>query len=241
MMIPTTLLPTITLQQAILRAQMEEEKAKQEATRMAELEAMRLQKQMEEVRRKNEEDNLRRQLEAAGMDASALLAKAAAGDTSALQPIDRAALEKEMRDKAIKQKEQELRQRTEQARRLDYLVRALREVERAKAAVAQQKSVEEAHAYVAGKNQEALAKAQEKHKTAMEAKGHLARLGGYMKAFEDKVLEARMAVYKKKRVSLPSFPFVSFPVLSFACLPACLLALGTELWLSRALFFFFLE
>jgi translation initiation factor 3 subunit A len=200
----------------MLRQQMEEEKAKAEAARMAELEAMRVQKQMEEIKKKNEEDRLRMQLEAAGMDASILAKVTATGEGIAV--IDRAALEKEMRDKAIKQKEQELRQRTEQARRLDYLVRALREVERAKAAVAQQKAVEEAKSYVSTKNADTLAKAQEKHKVAIENKAHLAKILPYMKEYEDKILKQRMEIYQKKRVSWSCYCRCLLP--SSACLLA---------------------
>jgi len=145
---------------------------------------------VEEIRKKEEDEALKARLSAAGLDAATVDAGG----------YDRDTLEKEMRDKAIKQREGEMRQRTEQAKRLDYLVRALREVERAKAAAAQEAKAAADVAYVRERNAKALEAARAQHAAAMAHKEFLGKVAPYMGGVEDKVLGKRREVYEAARV-----------------------------------------
>jgi translation initiation factor 3 subunit A len=158
--------------------------------RLEQMERERQARLVEEIRKKEEDEALKARLSAAGLDAATVDAGG----------YDRDTLEKEMRDKAIKQREGEMRQRTEQAKRLDYLVRALREVERAKAEAAQASKAAADLAYVRERNAKALEAARAQHAAAMAHKEYLGKVAPYMGGVEDKVLSKRREAHEAARV-----------------------------------------
>ena len=123
---------------------------------------------------------------AAGQDASALDAGGAL-----LSDAARAALEKDVREKAAKAQEEEAKKRAEQAKRLDYIVRALREAERARAEALGAAIVTDDAAYVSKVRADAIARAAERHAQAMASRARLERMTPHRDAFEAAVLARR--------------------------------------------------
>jgi len=117
---------------------------------------------------------------AAGQDASAY------EGPGGLQLSDqaRAALEKDVREKAQKAQEEETKKRAEQAKRLDYVVRALRDAERTRAEALGAAAAAEDEAYVAKVRADATARALERYNQAMASRSRLARMAPHREAFE---------------------------------------------------------
>ena len=132
---------------------------------------------------------------------------AAGQDTSILESgegvkgVDRAALEKEVRDKAQKAREEELRKRGEQARRADYLTRALREAERAKVVALTSAQIADDSNYIATASAAVVAKAEARHTAAMAVKARLVRMLPYAAGYEADVIERRRKAGEAEWVS----------------------------------------
>jgi hypothetical protein len=118
-----------------------------------------------------------------------------------LAKMDRAALEQQAREIALKARDDELKRRTEQAKRVDYLVRALRETERPKAEAASRQLYEQITSVATVYNENTLAEALEKRATAAALKSSLSKMVPHVDSWEDRVLEARRAVYDAEKVS----------------------------------------
>jgi hypothetical protein len=103
----------------------------------------RKQRELDAIKKKNDEEALKRKMTAVGLDTSVV-------DNGSYNRED---LDQAMREKALKQRENEMRQRTDQARKLDYLVRALRLLEKEKAIAAQKQRLEEDIRYVKERNE----------------------------------------------------------------------------------------
>jgi hypothetical protein len=118
-----------------------------------------------------------------------------------LSTVDKKVLEKEVRELALKARDDEHKKRAETAKKLDYLIRSLREAERAKLPSVLSASIEQDTKHVSDLNARASSEAAQRHQAAMSAKARLIRLLPFAQEFEEKVFLARKAAAAAERVS----------------------------------------
>ncbi len=180
----------------------------QEAKRLAEEEAARV-----EAKRKEIEEELKK-IEMMKMMAAVRPGKSAKDlQAMASAHMDMATLQAQAQDRARKELETETRQRTEQARRVDYLIRALREAEqpKIKAFLSTLQASQEAH--VRAHNDAVLARARKQFDDAVALKSSLAKMMPFVGDFEARVMAKRVEQHASTRVSAarppphPSFAF----------------------------------
>jgi hypothetical protein len=183
--------------QDALRHKEEAERQAQEAARRAvEAERQKEAARVQAIQAKLAMEATKQLLIAAGQDTSALDGGAQLSDQA------RRALEKEARDKAAKAQEEEGKRRSEQAKRLDYIVRALREAERPRSDALGAALVVEDSAYVAKVREDATARALERHTQAMASRARLERMKPHREAFEAQVMARRHKAGEAERVRL---------------------------------------
>lgn len=173
--------------------------------RVAEEASRRSERELEERKEQLRLEELKRLALAAGKNPSDI-------DQETLRNANVEQLEHELREKQRKQREDELKRKVEQAKRLDVLVRALRETERAKVEPFQQAMNAETAAYVHDYNAATLDKAEQKHKEAMAVQKDLKRMEAEFAKFTKRILDKRLADFEAERVSAHTQP-------SVACLP----------------------
>jgi hypothetical protein len=164
-------------------------KADEERLKLEEEERKR--KREKEMREKIALDEIKRLLVAAGKDPASV----------DLSSVDKKSLEKEVRELALKARDEEHKKRAETAKKLDYLIRSLREAERAKLPSVLSAAFEQDTKHVNDLNARASAEAAQRHQAAMAAKARLIRLLPYAQEFEEKVFLARKAAAAAERVS----------------------------------------
>ena len=169
---------------------------KAEAARQEKEEREREEARLREIRDKMELENIKRLLVLSGQDPSKVLVK-----DGGMAGVDRAALEKDVREKALKAREEETRKRGDQVRRADYLARATREAERSRAADVLARQVAEDAAFIASAAASAADKARARHEAAMGVKTRLVRMVPYQAQFEAAVLARRRAAGAAEHVS----------------------------------------
>ena len=114
---------------------------------------------------------------------------------------DQAALQRAVQEKVMKAKDKEAKERVEQARRVDYLVRALREAERPKVEALLSATLQAEELFVRTYNETQLSRKRAVHDEAMRVKARIARMLPYSETFEEVVLAKRQAEYAKQQVS----------------------------------------
>jgi translation initiation factor 3 subunit A len=167
---------------------------RQERERLLKEEEERKQAELKKIEEKLEKERMEALLAQAG-DAQLDVAKLAA------KHLDQAALQRAVNEKLLKAREEENRKRAEQARRVDYLVRALRETERAKLDVLLKATLEADAAYVAKYNADNLAARRATFDGATAIKGKIGRMLPYAEEFESRVLAKRQELYAVQKVS----------------------------------------
>lgn len=153
----------------------------------------RARQEIETIQKKQQMDDMVKLMVAAGQSVS---------NEEDFKNVDLAALEAEVREKARKAKDEEARRKTEQAKRLDFLIRALRESERPKVDAFAQQVYEADLKYVNDFNRTEYEKAVAKHVAAKALKPVLVKMLPYTAEWEDKVLEHRRLAYEAERVSV---------------------------------------
>ena len=113
---------------------------------------------------------------------------------------DQAALQRAVQEKVMKAKDKEAKERVEQARRVDYLVRALREAERPKVEALLSATLQAEELFVRTYNETQLSRKRAVHDEAMRVKARIARMLPYSETFEEVVLAKRQAEYAKQQV-----------------------------------------
>ena len=146
-------------------------------------------------------DEMRRLLALAGSDPSVLLNYTDASGNGGLGEADRRTLIRDVHDKAAKAKEEEVKRRAEQSRRIDYLTRALREAERPKVDALAAAAAAEDASFVDSTAEAMLARARARHEAAVTAKARLARIDPFRVSFEASVLARRHTAAAAERVS----------------------------------------
>ena len=190
-------MPPCELQDSQRAKEEAERQAKDAVRRAAELEAQRDNARLQAVEAKIALEKTKQLMIAAGQDASAL-----EGSTP-LSEQARIALERDVREKAQKAQEEETKKRAEQARRLDYIVRALRDAERTRAEALGASIVVDDEAYVAKVRADLTAKASERHAQAMASRARLTRMLPHRDAFEAEVIERRKKAAEADLVRAP--------------------------------------
>jgi translation initiation factor 3 subunit A len=198
---------SFALQEAVQRQEQENLMKEQESARLAAEEEARKVAAVQAINDKLEKEKLIALMQAAEGTTSA----GASGSSKkqdlerfkkmAEEHLDQAALQRAVQEKLLKAKEEEAKKRVEQARRVDYLVRALREAERAKVEALLASTLEADAAYVAAFNSSTLARKRAVYDTAMKIKASIARMLPYADDFEEAVLVKRREEYAKSKVS----------------------------------------
>lgn len=116
--------------------------------------------------------------------------------------LDQAALQRAVQEKVLKAKEEETKRRVDQARRVEYLVRALREAEKPKLDAMISSTMEDDALYVTQFHSNNLERKRAIYEAAMKVKSRIARMVAHADAFEEAVLVKRREAYEKIKVSL---------------------------------------
>jgi hypothetical protein len=116
--------------------------------------------------------------------------------------LDQAALQRAVQEKVLKAKEEETKRRVDQARRVEYLVRALREAEKPKLDAMISSTMEDDALYVTQFHANNLERKRAIYEAAMKVKSRIARMVAHADAFEEAVLVKRREAYEKIKVSL---------------------------------------
>lgn len=116
--------------------------------------------------------------------------------------LDQAALQRAVQEKVIKAKEEETKRRVDQARRVEYLVRALREAEKPKLDSMISSTMDEDSLYVTQFHANNLERKRAIYEAAMKVKSRIARMVVHADAFEEAVLVKRREAYEKVKVSI---------------------------------------
>ena len=133
--------------------------------------------------------------------------------------LDQAALQRAVQEKVLKAKEEETKRRMDQARRVEYLVRALREAEKPKLDAMISSTMEDDALYVTQFHASNLERKRSIYEAAMKVKSRIAKMVAHADAFEEAVLIKRREAYEKVKVSLIFLFYVS---LSLRSLKKCL-------------------
>jgi translation initiation factor 3 subunit A len=170
--------------------------AEEEARKMAAVQA---------ITEKLEKEKLVALMQAAEGDGKPGAGKNKAADLERFRKLaeehhDQAALQRAVQEKVMKAKDKEAKERVEQARRVDYLVRALREAERPKVDALLAATLQTDELYVRSYNETQLERKRAVHDEAMRVKARIARMLPYSDAFEEAVLVKRRAEYAKQQV-----------------------------------------
>lgn len=172
---------------------MEAAAKKQEQERLEAEEQARKEAELKKIEEKLEKEKIAALLQQAGekqVDLEKLAAK----------HLDQAALQRAVQEKLLKAKEEETRRRAEQARKVDYLVRALREAESTKVQALLQATLASEKAYVEEYNTSNLNKKRSTFETAMAVKGKITRMVPAAEAFEERIMKRRREQYLQKKV-----------------------------------------
>lgn len=178
----------------------------QEAARLAAEEEARKQAAVQAITDKLEKEKLVALMQAAEGDGKPGTKANKAADLERFRKLaeqhhDQAALQRAVQEKVMKAKAKEAKERVEQARRVDYLVRALREAERPKIESTLAATLEADATYVRTWNEAQLSKKRAIYDAAMKVKASIARMLPYSEAFEEAVLAKRKLEYAKQQVS----------------------------------------
>jgi len=193
-------------QDAKVRAEQEQLAKIAEAQRLEAEEEARKMAAVQAITEKLEKEKLVALMQAAEGDGKPGASKNKAADLERFRKLaeqhhDQAALQRAVQEKVMKAKDKEAKERVEQARRVDYLVRALREAERPKVEALLAATLQADELYVRSYNEGQLSKRRAVHDEAMRVKARIARMLPYSDAFEETVLVKRQAEYAKQQVS----------------------------------------
>lgn len=119
----------------------------------------------------------------------------------AAQHKDQAALQRAVNEKLLKAREEEVKRRAEQGRKVDYLIRALRETERPKIEALLKATIERNSSYIAKYNADTLSTKKATYEQAMANKSRMAKMMSYADIFESNIMGARETVYAASKVS----------------------------------------
>ncbi len=167
---------------------------RQEAERIAREEEERKQAELRKIEEKLEKERMAALLAQAGeaqIDISKLAAK----------HLDQAALQRALNEKLLRAREEDNKKRAEQARRVDYLVRALRETERPKVEAYLKVALDRTSAHIAEYNKRELDRETAKFQSREAMKASLARISPYAADFERQVMRKREEAHRILRVS----------------------------------------
>ena len=197
---------TCVAQDAKVRAEQEQLAKVAEEQRLAAEEEARKLAAVQAITEKLEKEKLVALMQAAEGDGKPGSGKNKAADLERFRKLaeehhDQAALQRAVQEKVMKAKDKEAKERVEQARRVDYLVRALREAERPKVEALLATALQTDELYVRTYNETQLTRKRAVHDEAMRVKARIARMLPYSDAFEEAVLVKRQAEYAKQQVS----------------------------------------
>lgn len=164
-----------------------------EAKRLAEEEAARIEAKRREIEEQQKKDEMLKMIAAAGRSIKDLEAAAAAH-------LDMATLQAQALERARKEQDAENRRRTEQARRVDYLIRALREAERPKIDAHLKVVQTEQEAHVRAFNEGTLARARKQWEDAMAMKSSMSKIMPHVETYEAKIMKAREEQHNATKV-----------------------------------------
>lgn len=164
-----------------------------EAKRLAEEEAARIEAKRREIEEAQKKDEMLKMIAAAGRSIKDLEAAAAAH-------MDMATLQAQALERARKEQETENRRRTEQARRVDYLIRALREAERPKIEAHLKTVQTEQEGHVRTYNEGTLARARKQWDDALAMKSSMSKIMPHVEAYEAKIMKARAEMHNATKV-----------------------------------------
>jgi hypothetical protein len=193
--------PLYTLLQREREDKLRKERQAQEADAAA---AEAAERQRQDAIRKIEEDRAKEQMEqllARAKEAQMDVAKLAA------QHLDRAALQRAVNERLQRARDDENRRRVEQGRRVDYLVRALRETERPKVEALLKATLDGQKSYVAKHNEDQLTAKRATFDAATAVKGKISKLVPFVEEFEKQLMKRREAAFEVIRVSAGNCPF----------------------------------
>jgi hypothetical protein len=185
--------PSCDAQQQHDRAAQRDAWERQERERLAKEEDERKTAELKKIESKLEKERMEALLAQAG-EAQVDLAKLAA------KHLDQAALQRALNEKLLKAKDEETRKRAEQARRVDYLVRAIRETERPKLETLLRSTLDGDAAYVAKFNADNLASRRSTFDVATAMKSKITRILPYARTFEEGVKAKREEAYLTQKV-----------------------------------------
>lgn len=182
------------LQEEVRRLQLEQEKQKQENARIEEEQKRREEEKMQQIQEEEQLREKERLLRAAGKEVSKF-------SREDIKAVDKVKLQEELEEKQRKKLEEEQKRREEKSRKLDYLVRAMRETEQEKLQQWTRKKLDDDEVYVEQQQQAIYKREKEKHEKSLDIKKRLSRVLPYRRDFETIVMARRRKDYERERVS----------------------------------------
>eukprot|EP01138_Halocafeteria_seosinensis_P015701 gb/GECG01016022.1/.p1 GENE.gb/GECG01016022.1/~~gb/GECG01016022.1/.p1 ORF type:complete len:323 (+),score=91.46 gb/GECG01016022.1/:1-969(+) len=180
------------IQEEQRRLQLEQERQKQENARIEEEQKRREEEKMQQIQEEEQLKEKERLLRAAGKEVSKF-------SREDIKAVDKVQLQEELEEKRRKKLEEEQKRREEKSKRLDYLVRAIRETEQEKLDEWAQKKLDDDEAYVKEQQEAIYQREKEKHDKSLKIKHRLSRVLPYRNEFENRVMERRRASAREGR------------------------------------------
>lgn len=191
------------LQEEQRRLQLEQERQKQENARIEEEQKRREEEKMQQIQEEEQLKEKERLLRATGKEISKF-------SKEDIKAVDKVQLQEELQEKQRKKLEEEQKRREEKSKRLDYLVRAIRETEQEKLDEWAKKKLDEDEVYVKNQQDAIYQREKEKHEKSLEIKRRLSRVLSYRKEFENRIMQRRKRDAKEGRVSPTVIEFLWF-------------------------------